>query len=79
LNGAIAHIKQGLVKRALHMIAFYKTIAQFGVSVAAFIVDCIHALLQFKDSDVMILRCDGNASTFKQIGLCGHVNPVAHD
>ena len=55
-----------------------ETIAQFGVAVAAFIVDCIHALLQFKDSDVMILRCDGNASTFKQIGLCGHVNPVVH-
>ena len=63
----------------LHMIAFHKAVAQLGIAVAAIVVDGEHTLLQFEDGDVMILRGDCNASPFKQVGLCGHVNPVAHD
>jgi hypothetical protein len=79
VNRAIAHIEQGLVEGTLHMIALYKPIAQFGIAVAAFVVDGINALRQFKDSDIMVLRRHSKAYAFKQISLCGHVNPVVHD
>jgi hypothetical protein len=45
---------------------------------AAVVVDGKNTIVNFENGDVLVLRCDGNASAFKQIGLGGHVNPVAH-
>ena len=59
--------------------SFYKTIAEFGVAVAAQVVDGVNAILELEDGNVLALRCHGHARAFKQIGLGGHVNPVVHD
>jgi hypothetical protein len=67
------------MKRALYKIAFDKTVAQLGIAVSAIIVDGKNAVVDFENGDVMTVRRDINACTFKQICLSGYVNPVAHD
>jgi hypothetical protein len=64
---------------ALYKIAFYKTIAQFGVAMGALVVDGKHTIVYFENGNVVMGRHHTNASTLKQVSLCGHVNPVAHD
>ncbi len=66
------------MKWTLHVIAFHKTITKFGVAMASVVVDGKYALVYLENSDVVILRRDSNARAFKQVGLCGHVKPVAH-
>jgi hypothetical protein len=67
------------VKRALYKVALYEAFAQHCIAVAAFVVDRKHAIIYFEYSDVVIQWCHGNACTFKQISLCGYINPIAHD
>ncbi|WP_298601392.1 hypothetical protein [uncultured Limnohabitans sp.] len=37
--------------------SFYKTIAEFGVAVAAQVVDGVNAILELEDGNVLALRC----------------------
>ena len=70
--------EQGLVERALNVVAFHKTITKFGVAMAAQIVDGVHAIFKFENSNVLAFWGNSDACAFKQIGLGGHVNPLGH-
>jgi hypothetical protein len=67
------------MKWALDVVAFHKTLAQFGVAMATHIVDSENTIVYFKNGNVLVLWCDRNPCTFKQICLGGNVNPLAHD
>jgi hypothetical protein len=63
----------------LHKITFNKAIAQFGVAMGTLVVDGKHTVVDFENGNVMMGRHHTHTNTLKQVSLCGHVNPVAHD
>ena len=52
---------------ALDIVALHKTLAQLGITVTAVVVDSKHAIVHFKNCNVLILRSDRNASKLKLI------------
>jgi hypothetical protein len=66
------------VEGAFHVVAFDKAITQFGIAMAAQIVDGVNTIFEFEDSDVLAFGGHSDACAFKQIGLGGYVNPFAH-
>ena len=56
----------------------HKTVAQLGIAVAAEVVNRINAIFKLEDSNVVALGRDSYACAFKQVGLGGHIGPVAH-
>jgi hypothetical protein len=63
---------------ALHQMAIDESVTESGIAMAAYVVDGVDAIDELEHSDVMALGGDSYASTFKQIGLGGHVGPRAH-
>jgi hypothetical protein len=79
VDAAIAQVKQGLMEWAFHLVALHKAITQFGVAMAAQVVDGVNAIFEFEDRNVLPFGGHSDACAFKQIGLGGHVNPLGHD
>jgi hypothetical protein len=48
------------------------------MAMGANIVDRVSAVIQLEDSDVAAFGGDGDACTFKQFGLSGHIGPISH-
>jgi hypothetical protein len=43
------------------------------------VVDGKHTVVDFENGNVVMGKHHTHANTLKQVSLCGHVNPVAHD
>jgi hypothetical protein len=66
------------MKRAFHVVALHEAITQLGVAMGAQVVNGKHFTVNAKEGNVLALGSHGDACAFKQIGLGGHVSPVAH-